>query len=209
MDLANTLLIHDTMNATTVADVDNLKNDTTISDVDVLKNETTVANVELHPPSDDEDDAVIVISSDEKDDDVIIISSDDEDDNFIVISSDDEDDVASTPVQPQQLEVIHNNMDNTDMSMKEIVVVEPVIQTGVPKPGETKTDSEIVFAFEPMDVDVVVNPTVASVNEELYVALSRGTSRTTTKVLVKLEKEFGQEGVYTSNVVYQEVLRDD
>ncbi|GJX20965.1 ATP-dependent DNA helicase PIF1-like protein [Tanacetum coccineum] len=42
----------------------------------------------------------------------------------------------------------------------------------------------------------------------LYVTLSRGISRTTTKVLVKPEKEFGQEGVYTSNVVYQEVLRD-
>nr|GEX09306.1 hypothetical protein [Tanacetum cinerariifolium] len=92
-------------------------------------------------------------------------------------------------------------MDNADMSMKAIVVVEPVIQTGVPKPGETKIDSEIVFAFEPMDVDVVVNPTVASVDEEeqtipnasvylpdsvfshgqFYVALSRGISRSTTK----------------------------
>ncbi|GKE30994.1 hypothetical protein Tco_1450316, partial [Tanacetum coccineum] len=52
-------------------------------------------------------------------------------------------------------------------------------------------NSEIVSAFRPLDVDVVVNPTVASVDEELYVALSRGISRTTTKVLVKPEKEFG------------------
>ncbi|GJT12452.1 ATP-dependent DNA helicase PIF1-like protein [Tanacetum coccineum] len=44
---------------------------------------------------------------------------------------------------------------------------------------------------------------------QLYVALSRGISRTTTKVLVKPEKEFDQQGVYTSNVVYQEVLRDE
>ncbi|GJT35934.1 hypothetical protein Tco_0926353 [Tanacetum coccineum] len=44
---------------------------------------------------------------------------------------------------------------------------------------------------------------------QLYVALSKGIPRATTKVLVKPEKEFGQEGVYTSNVVYQEVLRDE
>ncbi|GKF03023.1 ATP-dependent DNA helicase PIF1-like protein, partial [Tanacetum coccineum] len=44
---------------------------------------------------------------------------------------------------------------------------------------------------------------------QLYVALSRGISRTTTKVLVKPQKEFDQEGVCTSNVVYQEVLRDE
>nr|GEX51395.1 hypothetical protein [Tanacetum cinerariifolium] len=44
---------------------------------------------------------------------------------------------------------------------------------------------------------------------QLYVALSRGISHTTTKVLVKPEKEFDQRGVYTSNVVYQEVLRDE
>ncbi|GJT81273.1 hypothetical protein Tco_1055615 [Tanacetum coccineum] len=43
----------------------------------------------------------------------------------------------------------------------------------------------------------------------LYVALSRGISRTTTKVLVKPVKEFGKGGVYTSNAVYQEVLRNE
>ncbi|XP_021971328.1 ATP-dependent DNA helicase PIF6-like [Helianthus annuus] len=43
---------------------------------------------------------------------------------------------------------------------------------------------------------------------QLYVALSRGISRQSTKVLVHLAKEFKQSGVYTSNVVYQEVLRD-
>ncbi|XP_035842053.1 uncharacterized protein LOC118488800 [Helianthus annuus] len=43
---------------------------------------------------------------------------------------------------------------------------------------------------------------------QLYVALSRGISRQSTKVLVHLAKEFKQRGVYTSNVVYQEVLRD-
>ncbi|GJR94360.1 ATP-dependent DNA helicase PIF1-like protein [Tanacetum coccineum] len=44
---------------------------------------------------------------------------------------------------------------------------------------------------------------------QLYVALSRGISRTTTKVLVKPEKEVDQPGVYTANVVYQEVLHDE
>ncbi|XP_022026932.1 uncharacterized protein LOC110927913 [Helianthus annuus] len=43
---------------------------------------------------------------------------------------------------------------------------------------------------------------------QLYVALSRGISRQSPKVLVHLAKEFKQRGVYTSNVVYQEVLRD-
>ena len=43
---------------------------------------------------------------------------------------------------------------------------------------------------------------------QLYVALSRGISRRNTKVLVKPDKKFKQDGVYTSNVVYQEVLRD-
>ncbi|XP_024984020.1 uncharacterized protein LOC112519933 [Cynara cardunculus var. scolymus] len=43
---------------------------------------------------------------------------------------------------------------------------------------------------------------------QLYVALSRGTSRENTKVLVKFAKKFNRDGVYTSNVVYQEVLRD-
>ena len=43
---------------------------------------------------------------------------------------------------------------------------------------------------------------------QLYVALSRGTSRENTKVLVKPARKFNRVGVYTSNVVYQEVLRD-
>ena len=42
---------------------------------------------------------------------------------------------------------------------------------------------------------------------QLYVALSRGISRTTTKVLVRPVKEFEQPGSYTSNVVYREVLQ--
>nr|GEZ86592.1 ATP-dependent DNA helicase PIF1-like [Tanacetum cinerariifolium] len=41
---------------------------------------------------------------------------------------------------------------------------------------------------------------------QLYVALSRGISCITTKVLVKPKKEVDQPGVYTANVVYQEVL---
>lgn len=41
---------------------------------------------------------------------------------------------------------------------------------------------------------------------QLYVALSRGISRRTTKVLVKPVKEGRQTGIYTSNIVYQEVL---
>nr|GFA69144.1 hypothetical protein [Tanacetum cinerariifolium] len=44
---------------------------------------------------------------------------------------------------------------------------------------------------------------------QLYVTLSRGISCTTTKVLMKPEKQFDQRGVYTSNVVYQDVLRDE
>ncbi|KAI3752350.1 hypothetical protein L2E82_24321 [Cichorium intybus] len=43
---------------------------------------------------------------------------------------------------------------------------------------------------------------------QLYVALSRGISRNNTKILVKPAKDFNQVGVYTSNVVYREVLRD-
>ncbi|KAL4583062.1 hypothetical protein LXL04_007626 [Taraxacum kok-saghyz] len=39
---------------------------------------------------------------------------------------------------------------------------------------------------------------------QLYVALSRGISRENTKVLVKPVKDFTNEGVYTSNVVYRE-----
>jgi ATP-dependent DNA helicase PIF1 len=46
-------------------------------------------------------------------------------------------------------------------------------------------------------------------HDQLYVALSRGISRDTTKVLVKPTKKFKQDGVYTSNVVYREVLSDD
>jgi ATP-dependent DNA helicase PIF1 len=43
---------------------------------------------------------------------------------------------------------------------------------------------------------------------QLYVALSRGTSRRTTKVLVQPEQEFNDDAVYTVNVVYKEVLQD-
>ncbi|XP_021991141.1 ATP-dependent DNA helicase PIF1-like [Helianthus annuus] len=42
---------------------------------------------------------------------------------------------------------------------------------------------------------------------QLYVALSRGKSRENTKVLVHPDKKFTQLGVYTSNVVYREVLQ--
>ena len=44
---------------------------------------------------------------------------------------------------------------------------------------------------------------------QLYVALSRGISRETTKVLVKPAKKIAEDGVYTSNVVYREVLREE
>ncbi|XP_024965988.1 ATP-dependent DNA helicase PIF1-like [Cynara cardunculus var. scolymus] len=43
---------------------------------------------------------------------------------------------------------------------------------------------------------------------QLYVALSKETSRENTKVLVKPTKKFNRDGIYTSNMVYQEVLRD-
>ena len=46
-------------------------------------------------------------------------------------------------------------------------------------------------------------------NGQLYVALSRGTSRENTKVLVKPARKFNRVGVYTSNLVYQEVLHDE
>jgi ATP-dependent DNA helicase PIF1 len=42
---------------------------------------------------------------------------------------------------------------------------------------------------------------------QLYVALLRGTSRVNTKVLVKSVGGIRQYEVYTSNVVYQEVLK--
>lgn len=44
---------------------------------------------------------------------------------------------------------------------------------------------------------------------QLYVALSRGISRNNTKVLIKPAKNFSHDGVYTANVVYQEVLFDE
>jgi len=44
---------------------------------------------------------------------------------------------------------------------------------------------------------------------QLYAALSRGISCENTKVLVHQAKQFKKEGVYTSNVVYREVLRDE
>ena len=43
---------------------------------------------------------------------------------------------------------------------------------------------------------------------QLYVALSRGISRENTKVLVHPARDFKRHGVYTSNVVYREVLHD-
>ncbi|KAL7609961.1 hypothetical protein Lser_V15G13505 [Lactuca serriola] len=43
---------------------------------------------------------------------------------------------------------------------------------------------------------------------QLYMALSKGISRATTKVLVKPDEQFNGTEVYTSNVVYKEVLHD-
>lgn len=43
---------------------------------------------------------------------------------------------------------------------------------------------------------------------QLYVALSRGTSWTNTRVLVKPVRDFKQPGSYTTNVVFREVLQD-
>ncbi|XP_052623712.1 uncharacterized protein LOC111912409 [Lactuca sativa] len=43
---------------------------------------------------------------------------------------------------------------------------------------------------------------------QLYVASSRGISRVNTKVLVKTEKTFDNDGIYTSDVVYKKVLCD-
>ncbi|KAL4583163.1 hypothetical protein LXL04_007729 [Taraxacum kok-saghyz] len=51
-------------------------------------------------------------------------------------------------------------------------------------------------------------PELVFLHDQLYVALSIGISRENTKVLVKPIKEFTNEGVYTSNVVYREVLHD-
>ena len=41
---------------------------------------------------------------------------------------------------------------------------------------------------------------------QLYVALSRGVSQSTTKILVKKGTIQGEEGVHTKNIVYKEVL---
>ena len=41
---------------------------------------------------------------------------------------------------------------------------------------------------------------------QLYVALSRGISKATTKILVKKGSIEGHEGVLTTNVVYKEIL---
>jgi len=44
---------------------------------------------------------------------------------------------------------------------------------------------------------------------QLYVAISRGVSRQTTKILVKPYGDSdASKGVFTKNVVYQEVLRE-
>ncbi|XP_020263360.1 ATP-dependent DNA helicase RRM3-like [Asparagus officinalis] len=42
---------------------------------------------------------------------------------------------------------------------------------------------------------------------QLYVALSRGTSMMTTKVLITSDGKFAEEEQYTKNVVYKEVLQ--
>jgi ATP-dependent DNA helicase PIF1 len=44
---------------------------------------------------------------------------------------------------------------------------------------------------------------------QLYVALSRGTSRRTTKVMLKQKEGIDAPGVYTKNIVYQEVLSEE
>ena len=44
---------------------------------------------------------------------------------------------------------------------------------------------------------------------QLYVALSRGISRVNTKILVNPVKAFTSDGIYTSNVVFKEVLCDE
>ena len=44
---------------------------------------------------------------------------------------------------------------------------------------------------------------------QLYVALSRGIPVEQQKVLVKPVKEFRQAEIYTSNVVYQDVLHEE
>ena len=41
---------------------------------------------------------------------------------------------------------------------------------------------------------------------QLYVALSRGVSQSTTKILVEKGTVSGEEGVHTKNIVYKEVL---
>jgi len=41
---------------------------------------------------------------------------------------------------------------------------------------------------------------------QLYVALSRGVSQTSTKILIKEGHLEGQEGIFTKNVVYKEIL---
>ncbi|KAL4567702.1 hypothetical protein LXL04_023294 [Taraxacum kok-saghyz] len=57
------------------------------------------------------------------------------------------------------------------------------------------------------NVGVYLPESVVS-HDQLYVGLSGRILRENTKVLVKSVKEFTNEGVYTSNVVYSEVLHD-
>ncbi|GKA96992.1 hypothetical protein Tco_0824886 [Tanacetum coccineum] len=59
-------------------------------------------------------------------------------------------------------------MEHADISMEARVVAEPVVETVVSKPGETEIAFEILSAFEPMDVDMVVDPTIATVEEEVF-----------------------------------------
>nr|GEV06667.1 hypothetical protein [Tanacetum cinerariifolium] len=58
-------------------------------------------------------------------------------------------------------------MEHADISMEARVVVEPVVETVISKPDKTEIASEILSAFEPMDVDMVVDPTIPIVEEEL------------------------------------------
>lgn len=64
-----------------------------------------------------------------------------------------------------------------------------------------------MWVFTYPNVGVYLPESVFS-HGQLYVALFSGISRRNTKLLVKPNNKFNQDGVYTSNVVYQEILRD-
>nr|GEW65524.1 hypothetical protein [Tanacetum cinerariifolium]GEY39662.1 hypothetical protein [Tanacetum cinerariifolium] len=87
-------------------------------------------------------------------------------------------------------------MKYVDMSMEANHVIEPVVQIGVPKPGETEIESQILTAFEPMDVEVVLNPTVATIDEEFtntMIGVKRSSTNNSTAIDLNKGTKVGKD----------------